>query len=152
MKARIIQYRFGPDAADVDANFNWIISELGACDDSIDIVVLPEGSHDPAPTGAGSLKNAECAIHNAKARNEKLLAKASETARRCRAAVFGNARFDSPTGPRNSTFAYAPDGTFAARYDKQNLTPGEHKTLDDSYTREWNAPVVAEIAGSFHEV
>ena len=28
MKARIIQYRFGPTAAELDDNFDWILSEL----------------------------------------------------------------------------------------------------------------------------
>ncbi|MBQ6247323.1 MAG: hypothetical protein IJK04_10690, partial [Kiritimatiellae bacterium] len=136
MKARIIQYRFGPTAADLQKNFDWIVSELDACDPSLDIVVLPEGCHDPAPVAdPASLCTAE-----AKARNEAMLSKCAETARRCHAAVFVNARYESPTGPRNSTFAYAPDGTLAGRYDKQNLTPGEHKMLDDSYTREFNAP------------
>ena len=142
MKARIIQYRFGPTAAELDENFAWILSELDACDESLDIVVLPEGCHDPAPPAPLS-NNAPLVL----SRNARLLEKAAETARRCRAAVFVNARFDSPTGPRNSTFAYAPDGSLAARYDKQNLTPTEHGKLDDSYTREWTPPVVAEIAG-----
>ena len=139
MRARIIQYRFGPTAADLDENFRWILAELDACDDSLDMVVLPEGCHNPAP---GKMKNEQCKMNN-----DALLAKAAETARRCHAAVFVNARYDAPAGPRNATFAFAPDAALAARYDKQNLTPGEHKTLDDSYTREWNPPVVAEIAG-----
>jgi len=142
MKARIIQYRFGPTAAELDDNFAWILSELDACDESLDVVVLPEGCHNPAPAGAGKMHDAQCTMHN-----EALLAKAAETARRCRAAVFVNARFKSPSGPRNSTFAFGPDGSLAGRYDKQNLTPTERKTLDDSYTREWNAPVTVEIAG-----
>ena len=54
MKARIIQYRFGPTADDLGENFDWILSELDACDPSLDIVVLPEGCHNPAPAGAGS--------------------------------------------------------------------------------------------------
>ena len=49
MKARIIQYRFGPTAAELDDNFAWILSELDACDESLDVVVLPEGCHAPAP-------------------------------------------------------------------------------------------------------
>ena len=139
MKARIIQYRFGPTEAELDENFAWILSELDACDDSLDIVVLPEGCHNPAP---GSAYAASVA-----GRNDTLLAKASETAKRCRASVFVNARFESPTGPRNSTFAYAPDGSLAGRYDKQNLTPSERKTLDDSYTRQWCPPKTLEIDG-----
>lgn len=31
MKARIIQYRFGPEPGDLEANFRWILSELDAC-------------------------------------------------------------------------------------------------------------------------
>ncbi len=143
MKARIVQYRFGPTEADLPANFDWIVSELDACDPSLDIVVLPEGCHDPAPVA----DPASLLAPEARGRNEALLAKCAETARRCHAAVFVNARYESPTGPRNSTFAYAPDGSLAGRYDKQNLTPGEHKTLDDSYTREFNPPTVVEIAG-----
>ena len=147
MKARIIQYRFGPTEADIDENFGWILSELDACDDSLDVVVLPEGCHAPAPSAPdGADVGAKAPRSDSKARNEAVLAKCAETARRIKAAVFVNARFDSPTGPRNSTFAFAPDGSLAGRYDKQNLTPGEHKTLDDSYTREWNAPTIIEIA------
>ena len=142
VKARIIQYRFGPTAAELGENFAWILSELDACDESLDAIVLPEGCHAPAPAGADAAHEAQCGRNN-----EALLAKAAETARRCRAAVFANARFDSPSGPRNSTFAFAPDGSLAGRYDKQNLTPGEHQRLDDSYTREPCAPTVIEIGG-----
>lgn len=148
MKARIIQYRFGPEEADIQKNFDWILSELDACDDSLDIVVLPEGCHEPAPVGAGEGAGTEAPRSDIAARrNDALLAKAAETARRCRAAVFVNARYESPTGPRNSTFAYAPDGSLAGRYDKQNLTPGEHLTLDDSYTREFAPPKIVVIGG-----
>ena len=142
MKARIVQYRFGPGPSDLQKNFDWILSELDACDSSLDIVVLPEGCQAPAPIAPAEIGSAAEA-----ARNDALLSKCAETARRCGAAVFVNARFNSPSGPRNSTFAFAPDGTLAGRYDKQNLTPGEHKTLDDSYTRDFNAPAIVEIAG-----
>ena len=144
MKARIVQYRFGPAATDVQANFDWILSELDACDPSLDAVVLPEGCHAPAPVAPGAPASAEAEVAR---RTGTLLAKCAETARRCGAAVFANARFESPTGPRNSTFAFAPGGSLAGRYDKQNLTPGEHQVLDDSYTREFSAPTVVEIAG-----
>ena len=146
MKARIIQYRFGPTADDIGENFDWILSELDACDPSLDVVVLPEGCHAPAPpatNGAGSVAGASPAL----SRSEAMLAKCAETARRCRAAVFVNVHAETPTGLRNRTFAYAPDGSLAGVYDKQNLTPGEHRTLDDSYTREPCAPTVIEIAG-----
>ena len=146
MKARIIQYRFGPTATELDENFAWILSELDACDESLDIVVLPEGCHVPAPPAPDGAEE-DGGAAPVRSRNEELLAKAAETARRCRAAVFVNARFDAPAGPRNATFAFAPDGSLAGRYDKQNLTPGEHRSLDDSYTREWSAPTVVEIAG-----
>ena len=144
MKARIVQYRFGPAATDVQANFDWILSELDACDPSLDAVVLPEGCHAPAPVAPDAPASAEAEVAR---RTGTLLAKCAETARRCGAAVFANARFESPTGPRNSTFAFAPGGSLAGRYDKQNLTPGEHQVLDDSYTREFSAPTVVEIAG-----
>ena len=169
MKVRIVQYRFGPTAADLQTNFNWILSELDACDESLDVIVLPEGCHDPAPascrsagvppaepgasapgTDQGADGSGGAGGSPAKgpaSLNATMLAKCVATAKRCRAAVFVNARYDSPTGPRNSTFAFAPDGSPAGRYDKQNLTPGEHKTLDDSYTRAFNAPTVVEIGG-----
>ena len=148
MKARIIQYRFGPEPADLDANFQWILNELGACDDSLDVIVLPEGCDAPAPNAppAPSASAASAASH-AGSREKPLLAAVAATARRCHAAVFVNSYAETPTGTRNRTFAYGPDGEFAGFYDKQNLTPGEHKKLDDSYTREPSAPTVINIGG-----
>ena len=49
MKARIIQYRFGPTAAECEENIRWILAQLDECDESLDAIVLPEGVHNPAP-------------------------------------------------------------------------------------------------------
>ena len=135
MRARIIQYRFGPEPTDFEQNLNWILAELEACDGSLDAIVLPEGVDAPAPS-----------CHEASTTSQVLEA-AAATARRCRAAVFVNVHAETPTGIRNRTFAYGPDGEIAGFYDKQNLTPGEHRKLDDSYTREPCAPTVVEIVG-----
>ena len=140
MKARIVQYRFGPTPDDLESNFRWILSELDACDGSLDAIVLPEGIHAPAPVSAASA--ADCAR-----RSEEILRAAAATARRCRAAVFANVHAETPTGVRNRTFAFGPDGGLAGVYDKQNLTPGEHLELDDSYTRGFSPTTVVEIAG-----
>ena len=147
MKARIIQYRFGPEPGDLEANFRWILSELDACDDSLDAIVMPEGVDEPAPTVPPSGSAPAISASNSASLREKILIAAAATARRCQAAVFANVYAETPTGIRNRTFAYGPDGELAGFYDKQNLTPGEHKTLDDSYTREFNPPAVVEIAG-----
>ena len=124
MKARIIQYRFGPEPGDLEANFRWILSELDACDDSLDAIVMPEGVDAPAPATPPSGSAPATAAASRASLREKILLAAAATARQCQAAVFANVHAETPTGIRNRTFAYGPDGELAGFYDKQNLTPG----------------------------
>ncbi len=146
MNARIIQYPFGPKAADIEANFKWILDKLDACDKSLDLIVLPEGCETPGPVADKTEYFSAAAL----ARNEAVLEKAAATARRCAATLFVNALDKTPTGWRNTTFAFAPDGTLAGRYNKRHLTPGERSRmgLDDAgYTTRRQPVELIEIAG-----
>ena len=50
MKARVIQQFFAQDRAGMDKSFEWTINELNKCDESLDIIVLPEFSEVPGKT------------------------------------------------------------------------------------------------------
>ena len=97
---------------------------LAKCGGDLDVIVLPEASDRQGTVSSPS------ALTNAVERfNAPLLAACSATARRCGAVVFVNAIDKTPTGWRNTTFAYGRDGALAGKYDKAHLTAGEWKRL-----------------------
>ena len=114
------------------------------CDESMDLIVLPESCD--IPCLAGSKENAE---HSSAKFNSILLNKVSETAKRCSAMVFVNARWASADGLRNTTYAFNREGRLVGKYFKQHLTPNEvNKTrLDSDYSFEFSQPTVIEMEG-----
>lgn len=114
------------------------------CDESMDLIVLPESCD--IPCLAGSKENAE---HSSEKFNSILLNKVSETAKRCSAMVFVNARWASAGGLRNTTYAFNREGRLVGKYFKQHLTPNEvNKTrLDSDYSFEFSQPTVIEMEG-----
>ena len=144
MKVCIIQPAYSTDYAKSNEYFAEQLKLINACDESMDLIVLPEACD--IPCLAGSKENAErsCARFL-----EPLLDAVRHTARRCHAMVFVSASSHEPTGRRNTTYAFDREGNLAGKYFKQHLTPGEvtRTRLDSAYTFEWSEPTVIELEG-----
>ena len=137
LKTCIIQPLYTTDYADSDRLYQWELDTMDRCDDSMDLIVLPEACDVPA-----FAKTKEDFLHSCHAYNSGILRKAAETAKRCHAMLFVNAVHkvgeteDGTELLRNTTYAYDREENLAGTYDKQHLTPGEvnKRKLDADYT------------------
>ena len=102
MKICIIQPAYSTDFSKVDDYFNEQIKLIDQCDESMDLIVLPESCD--IPCLAESKENGILAY---KKFNQALLNKVSETAKRCHDMVFVNALNGrkSQKGRRLASFA-----------------------------------------------
>ena len=112
LKACVFQPPYALDVADIEKSMQWEFDALKKCDPSLDLIVLPEASDRQARVGSR-----EQAIAAAKKYNAPLLAACAETAKRCQATVFVNALDFTPTGERNTTFAFDKTGACVGKYD-----------------------------------
>ena len=144
LKACVFQPPYALDPANIEASMQWEMEHLKKCDESLDLIVLPEASDRQAKLGPK-----EEVMAAARKYNGPLLAACAETAKRCRATVFVNALDFTPTGARNTTFAYDRTGACVGRYYKEHLTAGEHQKwgFDASYMWEWSEPYILDIDG-----
>ena len=144
MKACIIQPPYSRNSADSDNFFEYKMDCLDKCDDSLDIIVLPEYSDVPFATST-----LEETLFYHKKYIKKLLDKCSETAKRCNAVLFVNALYETETGYRNTTYCYNRNGEVVGHYYKKHLPPLELEVLklDSDYTFEFSEPYVLEIDG-----
>lgn len=144
MKACILQPYYSLDYSRSDELFAWELDALDRCDSSMDLIVLPEYADVPALASTREQHFASTEKYT-----DILLAKCRETARRCGAVVFVNACSHTPTGPRNTTYAFNSRGEEVGRYDKKHLVPRETGKLglDESYTFRPADPVVLTIDG-----
>ena len=149
MKACVVQPHYSFDERDVEACFEDLLALLDKCDESMDIIVLPEYSDAPADV------QGKKGFYGAFDRyNKILLQKAQETAKRCRALVFVNAGYETEGGIRNTTHAIDRDGNVVGRYFKAHPAPSEVKTdaeggheLDVAYSYEIAQPYILELEG-----
>ena len=144
MKACIIQPPYSYDLGLSDEYFEYKLNLLDECDESVDIIVLPEYSDVPCVTST-----LEETFFYYEKYHESLMRKCKETARRCRSLVFVNALSKEETGYRNTTFAINQGGDVVGKYYKKHLPPLELYTLglDSQYTFEYSEPYVLEIDG-----
>ena len=144
MKACIIQPPYSRDVSYSDEYFEYKLKQLDKCDESIDIIVLPEYSDVPCATATKE----DTFFYHKKYINI-LLEKCIETARRCNAIVFVNALYEIDGNYRNTTYAYNKKGELVGKYFKKHLPPLELNTLelDSDYTFEFSEPYVLEIDG-----
>ncbi len=149
MKVCVIQPHYSFDGRDVEVCFRDLLALLDGCDDSMDLIVLPEYSDAPADVqGKDGFYGAVAAY------NSILLQKAQETARRCHSLVFVNAGFETEGGIRNTTHAIDREGNIVGRYFKAHPAPSEVKTdaeggheLDVAYSYGAAQPYVLELEG-----
>lgn len=144
MKVCIIQPEYSSDFEKIDYYFEEQLKLIDSCDESMDLIVLPESCD--IPCLARTKEQSEEASLKF---NVRLLEKAAETARRCNAMVFVNARSNEKGGLRNTTYAFNRSGEIAGKYYKQHLTPGEvsRLQLDSEYSFEFSEPTVIELEG-----
>lgn len=145
MKVCIIQPKYSVDYSKSDEFFKAELELLEQCDESMDLIVLPEYADTPCRAGSKEESDASVAKYN-----KILLEKCSETAKRCNSILFVNARHDVGGGrPRNTTHAFNRNGEVVGRYYKEHLVPSEVNVskLDSDYTFEHTFPTVIEIEG-----
>ena len=144
MKVCVFEPPYAFDPAKIGESVQWELDALAKCDESLDVIVLPEASD-----RQGAVKDAQTLTNCVERYNAPLLEACAATAKRCNAVVFVNAIGKTPSGWRNSTFAFGRDGKVAGRYDKAHLVASEHGRLhlDASYMWEWSEPYMLEIDG-----
>ena len=144
MKVCIFQPEYSVDYTRSDEKFHWTMDKLDACDESTDLIVLPEFSDLPCYA-----KTKEQMLLSHAKYTDALVKKASETAKRCHAVVFIGALHETPTGLRNTTYAFDRDGNVVGHYYKQHITPGETSNygLDSDYSFEYEPPLILTIDG-----
>ena len=144
MKVCIIQPEYSADYNRSEELFEKQLALMAQCDDTMDIIVMPESADIPCLA-----RTEEEGLLSVEKFNERLLCAASETAKRCNAILFVNARSRHETKLRNTTYAFDRSGKIVGMYHKQHLTPGEvrNTTLDSDYSFEYSQPTVIEIEG-----
>lgn len=150
MKACVIQPKYSYNPEDLNARFADVLAMLDECDESLDLIVLPEYSEQPSDSLPG-----KAFLYNAvEAHSDILLAKVSETAKRCHAIAFVNCGYMTEGGVRNTTHAFDREGKLVGRYFKEHPAPSEVKTekeggheCDVAYSYEFRAPYILELEG-----
>ena len=149
MKVCVLQPSYSFDERDEAKCFEGVLALLDQCDDSMDLIVLPEYSDVLADV------KGKAGYYNAvKAHRDVLLEKAQSTAKRCSAMVFVNAGCETAEGIRNTTYAIDRSGTVIGKYFKAHPAPSEVKTdaeggheLDVGYSYEYRSPYILEAEG-----
>ena len=144
MKACVIQPPYSRDVSFSDEYFEFKLNMLDRCDETMDIIVLPEYSDVPCATTG---KEDTFFYHHKYI--DTLLNKCKETAKRCKATVFVNALFAVGDNYRNTTYVIDHSGEIVGKYFKKHLPPLELNTLelDSAYTFEYSEPYVLELDG-----
>lgn len=148
MKTCVIQPRYSYNHEETDACFRELLAMLDQCDESMDLIVLPEYSD--APAGQPDKAHYDETVSR---NGEILLARAKATARRCSALVFVNAAYKSELGYRNTTYAIDRSGEIAGHYFKAHPAPSEVRNgaggigLDVAYSYEYAEPYILELEG-----
>ena len=146
LKFAVIQTPYPMDAAKVEECVEWELDALAKCGDDLDVIVLPEASDRQA-----RMKTKEETFGAARKYGPKILAACSETARRCNAAVFVNALdFSRGEAPRNTTFAFARDGSLAGKYVPYTFLVSDTLWLRQTRQRECRQDRTREVLQLFH--
>ena len=145
MKVCVIQPEYCQDHSRSEEYLQWELDALDKCDESMDMIVMPESSDTPCLA-----RSQDQRIWSYNNLNARILEKAAQTARRCKALLFINARSTQENGMlRNSTFVFDREGNQVGIYHKQHLTPGEctFPELEHTYTYEHEEPTIVEVEG-----
>ena len=149
MKICVIQPRYSFDPCELDACVQGLLDQLDECDESMDLILLPEYSDALADV------KGEAGFYGAVEKyNALLLEKARATAKRCHSLLFVNAGYDSGKGVRNTTYAIDREGETVGKYFKAHPAPSEVKRdaegghgLDVDYSYDYAEPYILELEG-----
>jgi len=144
MKVCVIQPAYSMDISRAEEYFQRELEFLDQCDESIDLLVLPETAD--IPCFAATKAEEEACVEKF---SQPLLDKVADTACRCHAMAFVNARMKVGEKYRNTTFAFDRSGKIAGTYFKEHLVESEVSVmeLDSDYTFEYSEPTVIEMEG-----
>ncbi len=145
MKAYIIQPYYSLNGKeDIDKCYNDMLSLMDECDESADIIVLPEACDCQACMG-----DCGTSFLTKERLNDDFEQKVIQTAKRCKALVFANYGEKTDKGYLNVTKAFNKDGEKVAEYVKAHPAPSEVKDpfMDTDYSYEFREPYVVEIDG-----
>ena len=146
MKAYIIQPGYSLNGKeDIEKCYQAQIALMDECDESADIIVLPE--YCDCQSYMGSTENS----YNTRNKyNRDFDKKVRETAKRCKALVFANYGYKGDDGLyRNVTFGVNKDGETVAEYFKAHPAPSEvdDPFMNSDYSYNYAEPYVVEIDG-----
>ena len=146
MKAYIIQPNYSLNGKeDIEKCFNEQIALMDKCDESADIIVLPEYCDCQSYMGS-----TELSYKTRNKYNEIFDKKVRETAKRCKALVFANYGYKGEDGLyRNVTFGVDKEGNTVAKYFKAHPAPSEvdDEFMNSDYSYNYTEPYVVEIDG-----
>ena len=145
MKVCLIQPEYSTDYLRAEELFyKGYIDMLDKCDESMDIIVMPESCDMPV-----LCKTVEQKIEIVERFNKIFVDKICETAKRCNVLVFTNARWDSGKGYVNTTYAVNLEGDIVYKYFKQHpvLKEVASPEQDTDNAFEFTEPDVVEIDG-----
>ncbi len=149
MKIGIIQPWYSMDSADTERCFQEMCALIDRCDESLDLIVLPEYCDIPA-----AMPDAEAFRASIERYRPVIARKAAETARRCHALVFANFAEKTDRGYSNATHCFDREGREIGVYLKAHPAPSEVKTaaqggnaMDCAYSYEYRPPCVLEAEG-----
>ncbi|MBQ8742038.1 MAG: hypothetical protein IJZ03_01565 [Clostridia bacterium] len=149
MKVTVLQPAYSMNEKDMQKCFDGVIELLDKCDETSDIIVLPEYSDVPANVSGSEQFYAAIEKNNA-----ILKEKAAYTAKRCNSILFFNAAYDSGSGYINTTYALNRLGELVGKYFKAHPAPSEVRPasdggygLDVKYSYEFSEPYVLELEG-----
>ena len=149
MKVSVIQPYYSFDGNDTEKCYKGMVELLDRCDETNDIIVLPEYSDIPAAQSCKADFHASIEKHN-----EDILERAKAAAVRCNSIVFVNCADKSENGWINTTHAIDRKGNVVGKYRKAHPAPSEVRTekeggneLDVAYSYEYAEPYTVEIEG-----
>ena len=144
MKACVIQPAYSLDYAKIDEYYAAQMELLSQCDDSMDMIVMPEYSNVPC-----CARTKEEMLAAYEKFSGDLLEKAAATAKCCHALLFVNCIYPTETGLRNTTVIFDREGKQAGCYFKQHCVESEMYVyeLDKDYGWEHSEPTIIELEG-----
>ena len=150
MKVCIIQPYYSFDTKDTQSCYDRMVGMLDECDDSLDLIVLPEYCDVPARQDKGISGYYDAFMKY----NADIKQRAINAAKRCNAIVFVNAAEETENGWRNTTHAIDREGNVVGKYFKAHPAPSEvrgaalgKKGIDVDYSYEYSEPYVLELEG-----
>ena len=149
MKVCVLQPKYSFNESDLQSCFDGLLTLLDKCDESLDVIVLPEYSD-----ALSDVKGKKGYYDAVNANSTVLLDRAKFTAKRCNSLVFVNAGYLTENVIRNTTYAIDRKGEIIGKYFKVHPAPSEVKTdeqggheLDVEYSYEFREPYTLQIEG-----